>query len=213
MEVFPLILFDLDGTLLDSNSVWTAIDMEFLGRHGLVPTEEYCHTVGHSIFPVAAQFTKDHYRLEMTPNAIMEEWLSMAWDAYANKVPLKPGAREFLSLCAERGERMALVTACVPSLCQAALTRHGLTDTFEKIIFAQELGLEKRNPEVFLRSAALLGVEPADCLFFEDGPGNCAAAKSVGMTVVGIYDSFYESRQEELRQICHRYIRSFEELL
>lgn len=206
-------LFDLDGTLLDSNEVWTQIDLGFLGRHGLAPTEEYCHTVGHSIFPVAARFTKDYYRLDMAPQAIMDEWMDMAWEAYARHAPLKPGAGEFLARCRERRERMVLLTACVPELCRAALERHGLTGAFERLIFAQEMGLEKREPQVYHNACDLLGVSPADCVFYEDGPGNCAAAKSVGMEVVGVYDPFYESRQEELRRICHKYIRSFEELL
>ena len=59
-------LFDFDGTLVDSNGVWERIDLDFLGRHGLEPTEEYAHTVGHSIFPLAARYTKDYYRLDMS---------------------------------------------------------------------------------------------------------------------------------------------------
>lgn len=47
-------LFDLDGTLIDSNGIWVDVDLRFLGRHGLTPTEEYTYAVGHSIFPVAA---------------------------------------------------------------------------------------------------------------------------------------------------------------
>ena len=67
-----MLLFDLDGTLIDSNGIWEDIDLDFLGRHGLTPTEEYAHTVGHSIFPVAAAFTRDYYHLDMTPEAIMD---------------------------------------------------------------------------------------------------------------------------------------------
>ena len=60
-------LFDFDGTLVDSNGVWVEIDNGFLARRGLTPTREYSDTVGHSIFPIAAQFTKDYYHLDMTP--------------------------------------------------------------------------------------------------------------------------------------------------
>ena len=56
-----MLLFDLDGTLIDSNGVWVAVDECFLSRRGLRPTPEYCHTVGHSILPAAAQFTRDYY--------------------------------------------------------------------------------------------------------------------------------------------------------
>ena len=140
-------LFDFDGTLVDSNGVWVEIDNGFLARRGLTPTREYSDTVGHSIFPIAAQFTKDYYCLDMTPEAIMAEWLDMARDAYARQVPMKPGAEAFLARCAAAGEPMALLTACVPELCRAALARHRLEGYFRQIIFVQELGLEKRNPE------------------------------------------------------------------
>ena len=173
-------LFDFDGTLVDSNGVWVEIDNGFLARRGLTPTREYSDTVGHSIFPIAAQFTKDYYCLDMTPEAIMAEWLDMARDAYARQVPMKPGAEAFLARCAAAGEPMALLTACVPELCRAALARHRLEGYFRQIIFVQELGLEKRNPEAFTRSLALLGAEAGDCTLFEDSPGACRAAQAVG---------------------------------
>lgn len=142
----------------------------------------------------------------------MEEWLSMAGNAYAH-VPMKEGARDYLSRCARGGERMAVVTACVPALCRTALERHGLTDCFEEIVFAQELGLEKRDPQVYRIAAERFRVSPEDCTLYEDAPSNCAAARLAGMTVVGVYDAFYDSYQEEMQKNSDRYIRSFTELL
>ena len=69
-----MIFFDLDGTLIDSNGVWLQVDHTFLGRRGLEITPEYTYTVGHSIFPVAARFTKEYYHLADTPEDIMAEW-------------------------------------------------------------------------------------------------------------------------------------------
>ena len=206
-------LFDFDGTLVDSNGVWVEIDNGFLARRGLTPTREYSDTVGHSIFPIAAQFTKDYYCLDMTPEAIMAEWLDMARDAYARQVPMKPGTEAFLARCAAAGEPMALLTACVPELCRAALARHGLEGYFRQIIFVQELGLEKRNPEAFTRSLALLGAEAGDCTLFEDSPGACRAAQAVGIRAVGVFDPFYASYEAEMRGFCDRDITSFTELL
>lgn len=207
-----MILFDLDGTLTDSNCIWEDIDTEFLGKRGLQSTEEYAHTVGHSIFPVAAQFTRDYYHLDLTPQEIMDEWTGLARDAYCT-VALKPGAGAFLAQCKRGGEHIAMVTACVPELCRAALRAHGLEDSFEQIIFAQELGMEKRKPELFLRAAELLSIAPETCTMYEDAPANCAAAKAAGMTVVGVYDPFYRKYEEEMRKTCDQYIMSFEELL
>lgn len=206
-------LFDLDGTLIDSNGVWEQIDLAFLGRHGLVPTREYSDAMGRSIFPVAAQLTRDYYHLDLTPQAIMDEWMSMAWEAYSRHIPLKPGAAALLEQFRQAGEPMALVSACQPQLCQAVLARHGLEGYFQRLIFCQDMGLEKREPEVFLRSAALLGVLPNQCTMYEDSPSACAAAWTAGLEVVGVYDPFYDLYQEEMGRLCHRYVYSLEELL
>lgn len=208
-----MLLFDLDGTLIDSNGVWVAVDDRFLSRRGLRPTPEYCHTVGHSILPAAARFTRDYYGLSDPPEAIMAEWMELARDAYAHHVPLKPGAGEFLRRCREAGEEMALVTACVPGLCQAVLRRHGLEPFFSHRFFAQELGLEKRDPRYFQTVLAHLDLPPEACVLFEDSPGACHTARESGIRVVGVYDPFYETSQDEIRACSHRYIRSFEELL
>ena len=208
-----MLLFDLDGTLIDSNGVWVKVDDQFLSRRGLTATPEYCHMVGHSIFPVAAQFTKDYYHLPERPEDIMAEWMDLAGDAYANHVPLKPGAAEFLARCAAAGERMVLVTACVPQLCRAALARHGLSNAFSPIIFAQELGVEKRDPRFFQTVLERLGAAPEDCTLFEDSPGACKTAREAGIRVVGVYDAFYGAWQDDLKANCHRYIRGFDELL
>ena len=206
-------LFDFDGTLVDSNGVWVDVDNGFLARRGLTPTREYSDAVGHSIFPIAAQYTKDYYHLDMSPEEIMAEWLDMARDAYAHQVPLKPGADEFLARRAVEGADMALVTACVPELCRAALARHGLERYFSAVVYVQELGVEKRDPRAFALTLERLGVRAMDCTLYEDSPGACRAARDTGIAVVGEYDPFYAMYEAEMRQLCRRYIRSFTELL
>ena len=208
-----MLLFDLDGTLIDSNGVWVQVDDTFLARRGLRPTPEYNDTVGHSIFPAAARFTRDYYHLEDTPEAIMAEWMDLARDAYAHHVPLKPGVRPFLARCQAAGEEMALATACVPELCFSVLERHGLRETFAPILFAQELGVEKRDPRYFQAVLDRVSARPEDCTLFEDSPGACRTAQEAGIRVVGVYDAFYEARQEEVRTLSHRYIHCFTELL
>ena len=213
MEVLSVKLFDFDGTLVDSNGVWVEVDNTFLERRGLTATREYSETVGHSIFPIAAQFTKDYYHLDETPEAIMAEWRSMGQEAYAHQVPLKPGAADYLDRCRQAGEKMVLFTACVPEFCQAAMERLGLTDYFERVIYVQELGVEKRDPRAFSLALEQLGGRPEACALYEDSPGVCRTAKEAGLTVVGVYDPFYAHYEDEMRSFCHRYIKSFTELL
>lgn len=206
-------IFDLDGTITDTNGLWRAVDDEFLGKRGFASTPEYEKAVGCSIFPVAAQYTKDVYHLPDTVEQIMAEWERLAERHYRELAPLKPGAGQFLRQCKGQGLSMALFTACRPALCRAVLDRFGLGELFAHIVFAEEIGLEKRDPRCFVRLSEILGVPLRECVLFDDSPENCATAARAGMDTVGVYDEYYAARQQELKRVCGRYIRSFEELL
>ena len=206
-------LFDLDGTITDTNNLWVEVDQEFLARRGLSPTPDYTAVVSRSIYPIAAQFTRDYYHLPDAPEAIMAEWDDLALHHYRDLAPLKPGAEAFLRQCQAEGRSMALFTACRPALCQIALERFQLTNLFSRVIFAEEIGLEKRDPQCFVRLSQLVGAPLSDCTLFDDSPDNCATAEKAGMRAAGVYDAYYAARQDELRSVCGQYIRSFEELL
>jgi len=205
-------IFDLDGTLLDSNGIWVKVDERFLTRRGKAITPDYQEFVAHAIYPTAAKFTKEYYGLSESEESIMDEWTALAREAYQFHAPLKEGVKEYLSRCAAQGERLALFTASLPELCRLALRRHGLEGFFERIVFAQELGLEKRDPRAFTALTEALGVQPGECVLFDDSPRSCRAAKDTGLWVVGVYDSFFAAVQEEVRASSHRWIRSFAQL-
>lgn len=206
-------IFDLDGTITDTNGIWQDVDLEFLARRGLTHTQEYQRVVERSIFPLAAQFTKEYYHLPESPQDIMSEWDAMAGLHYRELARLKPGAEDYLRQCRAEGRPMAVFTACRPAMCRAVLDRFQLTDLFGHIVFAEEIGLEKRDPQCFVALGRLLGVPLGDCVLFDDSPDNCATAARAGMDVVGVYDDYYADRQDELRAVCRRYVRSLEELV
>lgn len=142
---------------------------------------------------MAAKFTKAYCHLEESEEEIMAEWMQMAGDAYAVRVPIKPGVREYLDRCRTAGERMIVLTSSVPEHCRAALGRLGLTEYFERILFAHDLGMDKKDPETFRHAAALMGVMPEDCTMYDDSVAACRAAREAGMQVVGVYDAFSTS--------------------
>ena len=206
-------LFDLDGTLIDSTGVWRQVDHQFLSNHDLEMTDEYMTNITRSTFPVAAQYTKEYYHLDLTPDEIIVEWTALVQDAYQHHIPLKPGVREYLELTSSSGEPMAIVTSCAPELGLAVLERHCITSLFQHLIFAQDLGIEKRDPRFFRHVADCLKVSPADCTLYEDAPENSAIAKDMGMTVIGILDPLYAKEESQMFQICDQCIRDFTELL
>ena len=204
---------ELDGTVIDSNGVWLEVDHRFLSKRGLAVTPEYSYTVGHSIAPVAARFTAEYYHLDERPEDIMAEWLDMARDAYAHTIPLKPGALELVKRADAQGQKLSLLSSGVPELSMLAIRRLGLDTYIKDYFFAHDVGLEKRDPRVYTLAAERFGVPPTDCVLIEDAPDNCAAASSVGFTVVGVYDDFYALRWEDVVKNSKRTVRSLEELL
>lgn len=207
-----MLLFDLDGTLIDSNGVWLEVDRTFLARRNAPYTQAYYEGVAHSILPNCAAFTKEYLHLEESCEEIIAEWMDLARGAY-EAVPLKSGVREYLDRCRAQGRRMAVFTACVPEHCQAALERHGLVPYFERILYAQELGVDKKSPAVFRQAARELGVTPRECVLFDDSLSACKGAKAAGMTVVGVRDSLAPGIEADMRELCDQYIESFDQLL
>lgn len=206
-------IFDLDGTITDTNGLWVEVDREFLARRNLVNTPEYEQVVSRSIYPIAAQFTRDYYQLSESPEAIMAEWDALAQHHYQELAPLKPGAEAFLRQCQAQGLPIAMFTACRPALCRIVLERFQLTELFGHVVYAEEIGLEKRDPQCFVRLSELLDTPLSDCTLFDDSPDNCATAAKAGMDTVGVYDAYYAHRQDELKAVCRRYVRSLEELV
>ena len=207
-----MLLFDLDGTLIDSNGVWVDVDKTFLTRHGFAYSQAYHDGVAHSILQNCAIFTKNHFQMEESCEEIIAEWMELAKDAY-DSVPLKPYVREYLDRCKAAGHRMAVFTSCVPEHCETAVRKHRLDEYFEKIIYAQDLGADKKSPAIFRQAAELLGVKPRECVFFDDSLAACKGAKAAGMTVVGIQDDYFHGSEVDMREICDQYIASFGELL
>lgn len=206
-------IFDMDGTLIDSNGIWKDVDTAFLAKRGLSYTKEFYEGVAHTIFPLAAKFTKEFCRLPESEEAIMAEWMDMAGDLYGTSVPVKPGVRAYLDKLRAAGERLIVVTSAVPVHCRTALTHLGLMPYFERIIFAHDLQLEKKDPQLWRLTAELMGVAPADCTLYDDSVEACRGAKAAGMHAVGVYDPYFAGTEPEMQAVCDRYIRSFEELM
>ena len=207
-----MFFFDLDGTLIDSNGIWKDVDREFLARRGLPYTHAYYEGVAHTIFPLAAKFTKEFCHLSESCEEIMAEWMELAKDLYAH-VAIKPGVRAYLKQCKNENRRMAVVTSSVPEHCRTALNHLELSKYFEGITFAHDLGLEKKSPELWLTAARQYGVRPADCTIFDDSLAACGGARAARMRVVGVYDGYFAQDEREMRSFCDVYIKSFEELL
>lgn len=189
---FEAVIFDLDGTLIDSMWVWYKIDETFLGKRKLSFPDDMDSELEGKSFTETAEYFKKRFKLEMSVEEIKSEWNETAWDFYTHDVTLKEGAKAFLEYLKSNHIKMGIATSNSIQLVEAVLESLGITDYFMQIRTSCEVGRGKPFPDIYLKVAEDLQVQPERCLVFEDIPNGVLAGKNAGMTAWCIRD-----RQEE----------------
>jgi HAD superfamily hydrolase (TIGR01509 family) len=207
------VIFDLDGTLVDSMWLWEAIDIEYLKRFNLeLPSDLQEHIEGNS-FTETALYFKERFKIQDSIDKIKEDWNGMALDYYSHKVPLKRGVQAFLDHLKEHNIPMGIGTSNSRQLVEIIIDKHNIGHYFKSIRTSCEVNKGKPAPDIFLKVAEDLGVAPEKCLVFEDIPNGILAAKNAGMKVCAIYDDFSKMMNEEKIQLADYFIEHYEVLL
>ncbi|GAC83211.1 putative hydrolase [Gordonia paraffinivorans NBRC 108238] len=176
------VLWDMDGTLLDSEPLWEIAMSELAERHGIAMTPQLREsTLGNSLPDALA---KVHVAAGIPPAdrdpAADGRWtLDRVGELFAQGLPWRPGAVEALDLVAGAGIPMVLVTNTVREAADVALETIGL-HRFAATVCGDEVPVGKPAPDPYLRAAELLGVASADCLAVEDSPTGTQAATAAG---------------------------------
>lgn len=207
------VLFDLDGTLVDSMSMWKEIDVDYLKKFGLpVPETLQQDIEGLSMYQTAVYF-KETFGIPDSLEEIQNTWNTMAYDKYTNEVPLKPAVREFLELLKSKQIPCGIATSNSRVLTEAILRSHQVDEYFSVMMTGDEVTKGKPDPQVYLKAAEKIGVDPKECLVFEDIPFGIMAGKRAGMTVCAVEDVYSMKDTEEKIRLADFYIKSYEELL
>ena len=206
-------LFDLDGTLVDSMWIWESIDVEYLDRFGLELPEDLHSCIEGMSFSETARYFKERFSIPDTLEMMKSDWNRMAWEKYTQEVPLKSGIREFLRYHRARGVKMAVATSNSRELAEAVIAVHGLTDTFDVIVTGCDVAHGKPFPDVYLEAAVRLGVDPSECLVFEDVVAGIQAGRSAGMEVAAVEDAYSLYQERQKKELADLYIADYQELL
>ncbi len=212
LDGIEAVLFDLDGTVVDSMGIWRDIDDEYFAKCGKALPADYQRQIEGLSFYETAQFTRDHYFPHLTCEQLMEDWNRMAYDHYANLVKPKDGILDFLEKLSEMGIKMGIATSNSGLLCRATLENNGLIRYFDSILTGEECGAGKPSPDVYLNSAKALRVRPQKCLVFEDICNGILAGKRAGMTVVAVHDDYSKDQWDEKCSIADHSIMTYREI-
>ena len=207
------VIFDLDGSMVDSMWMWRTIDIEYLGRFGIELPENLQSCIEGMSFSETAVYFKKRFGLPDDLDTIKADWNRMAWDKYAYEVPVKDGVIELLQYCMDHGIKAGIATSNSRELVDNVIKVHGLDAYFDCIMTGCDVAKGKPAPDIYLAVARALSVAPENCLVFEDIIPGIQAGKAAGMQVCAVYDKYSEHQDDVKRDLADYYTYQFRELM
>jgi HAD superfamily hydrolase (TIGR01509 family) len=179
------VLWDMDGTLVDTEPYWMRAETELIREFGGSWTEEDAlQLVGAGLWDAAAVFQREG--VDLPADEIVARLTERVREQLAQHgVPWQPGAQELLKSVRDAGIPTALVTMSIRSMAEDIVGVIPFT-AFDELVTGDEVAAPKPHPEPYLAAAGRLGVDIADCVAIEDSPTGLAAAMSAGAVSIGV---------------------------
>lgn len=213
LDNFDAIIFDLDGTLVDSMWLWKDIDIEYLSRFGISYNEKLQSEIEGKSFTETAIYFKENFGITDTIEKIKNDWNEMAYLKYKEQVSLKTGALEFLKLLKEKGKKLGIATSNSTQLTEVCLNSLNISSLFDVVITGSDIKIGKPAPDIYLENAKRLKVLPERCLVFEDIPVGIMAGKNAGMKTCAVADEYSRDLTDEKLELSDYSIIDYKDFI
>lgn len=207
------VIFDLDGTLIDSMWVWEKIDEEYLDRFNKEKPDDLSVMIEGRSFRETAELFKSKFQLPRSIEEIEEDWNNMAWDKYKSEVTLKKGAMKLLQTLKEKKIKMGIATSNSRKLVELVTKANGISGFFDYVCTATEVQRGKPEPDIYLRVAKGLNKAPKKCLVFEDVINGIIAGKRANMKVCAVYDEATKDTTNQKIEVADYYVENFTDIV
>ena len=179
------VLWDMDGTLVDTEPYWIQAEHELVGAHGgHWSHEKALKLVGNDLL-TSARIIRDEGPVDLAPELIVDLLLERVVELVRERVPWQPGALELLASLRAAAVPCALVTMSY-EVFAAEVTRQAPAGSFDTMVTGDQVARGKPDPEAYLTAASRLGVDPEKCMAIEDSPTGIAAALASGARTLGV---------------------------
>jgi len=179
------VLWDMDGTLVDTEQYWIECEYELVRAHGGSWSDAHAHELVGGDLLVSARYIAEHGSVSMSPEQIVAHLLDGVVERVRRHIPWRPGAQELLTELSALGVPCALVTMSWRRFAEAVID--GLpAGTFAALVTGDEVGAPKPDPEPYLLAARLLGARPEQCVAIEDSPRGVASAVAAGIPTLAV---------------------------
>lgn len=188
MNPFKAIIFDMDGLLVDSETVWEAAEIEMIESRG----RKFDKGIREKLMGMRVdeffQRLREAFQLEDSAEALTEELVNNMLTLIPTKVLPMPGVHELLAHIVDRQIPCAIASSSPQSIIDCVVSSQGWLDIFPLRVTADIVARGKPAPDVYLEAARQLGVLPENCLALEDSPNGARAAVAAGMTCYAVAD-------------------------
>jgi len=177
------VLWDMDGTLVDTEPYWIEVERALVHQHGGTWTAEDALAMVGSALLDSGRYLRDHGGVDLPPEQIVEALLDGVVAQVQESVPWRPGALDLLASLRERGVPCALVTMSYERFVAPVLSAlpHG---SFDVVVTGDAVDRGKPHPDPYLHAARLLGVDPGHCMAIEDSETGARSAEAAGCLVL-----------------------------
>lgn len=204
-------IFDVDGTILDSMSIWMDAGKLYLESLGIKTDENIGEVMFEMTMEQGAKYLQDNYNVELSIEEICQGINDRVFEFYEEEAPEKPGIREVLEKAKKRKISMTIATSTDRPMIEAALKRLDLIDYFQEIFTTTEVGKGKDSPDIFNKAMLAMNTSPENTWLFDDAAYSLATAKKMGINTVGVYDVHSDGRQDEVKKFSDVYIKEWGE--
>ena len=204
-------LFDLDGTLIDSMDTFVVSLLRLLDNNNI----KYGDDIVKIITPLGGKGIAAYFRslgLDMSDEEFLHYAHTNSIRNYENTIPAKSNVIETVKKLKAAGAELNILTASPHILLDPCIKRLGIWDLFTNCWSCNDFNTTKADPDIYVRVAEKLGRDIDSILFLDDNFDACNTAKTAGMKVCGVYDSYSEDYVEDMKKICDHYIYDFSEL-
>ena len=206
------VIFDLDGTLIDSMWVWEKVDEEYFARFNIEQPKEFNSEIEGRSFRETAEYFKSRFKIPRSIEEIEDDWNRMAWDKYEHEVPLKKGVMRFLEFLKKNKIKMGIATSNSRELVELVTKANGISDFFDNVCTATEVQKGKPEPDIYLMVAKGINKNPKKCLVFEVVVNGIIAGKRANMKVCAVYDESSKESTTKKIKYADYYVENFSDI-
>ena len=207
------LVFDFDGTLVDSMPTWGGKMIRILKEEGV----SYPENIIEIIVPLgdvgAAKYFIETLKVSASMESLLYRMDAYALPKYQNEIPEKEGVSEVLRALKARGHRLFVLTASPHRMLDPCLARLGLTPLFDGVFSCDDFSTTKADPEIYDRLSAHIGSTKENLVFFDDNLGACKTAIRAGVQTVGVYDDSGKAAFDTLKTVASACVSSLSEIL